>query len=242
MTGPNDNPYPPGSSTPTNQPSPAQDRGQDESRVAAAASRAGDEAAVVKDEAVGAAADVKDTAKAEVANVAGDARQEARTVLTEVRGQLDHQANDATNRLASSVAALADELRSMADGSQQPDSAVADAVRQVADRGAGLARNLESRGYSGIADDVARFGRNHAGAFLLAAGAAGFAIGRVLRNTDTGAVVQAAKGEHEGSDALSAPTLPATGAPVMPGSGERVAGEVVITETYEPIGSGMRSR
>jgi hypothetical protein len=230
-----DNPIPPRSSTPTGERSSA-----NESGAAAAASKAGDEAVALKDEAVGAAADVKQRATAEVKSVAGEARHEARYVLGEVRTQLSGQADDAARRLASAMTSAAAELRSMAEHSDNPDGPVTAVVRQVADRSADLGQRLESGGYQGVAEDVARFGRNKAGLFLVAAGAAGFAVGRLLRNTDTGAVVQAAKDEVHPNGGTGTSTSVGAGTAVtpdaLPGPPDRPP--VVATPgTYAPTGA-----
>jgi len=180
------------------------------------------------------AEEVRDATRTEVANVADEARQEARNVLGDVRGQLDGQANDVTHRIAESLASAADELRSMADASDRPDAPIATAVRQVADKGTDLARSLEDRGYRGVANDVSRFGRDHAGAFLLAAGAAGFVVGRMLRNTDTSAVAHAAGGDRDRED-----TRPQ---PAIPDPAERPTGEVLLSHTYDPVRPGAGGR
>jgi hypothetical protein len=184
-----DNPIPPRASTPTGARAPANESGA----LSNAASRAGDEAVAIKDDAVGAAAQVKERAATEVGNVAQEARHEASNVVGEVRNQLSGQAEDAARRVGSAIVEAAEELRSMAQSSARPNGTATTVVRQLADRTAQVGNRLESGGYRDVTDDVARFGRNHAGLFLLAAGAAGFAVGRLLRNTDTQAVVAAAR-------------------------------------------------
>jgi hypothetical protein len=186
-----DNPSPARSSTPT----PVRSTPDPAASETSMKSKAADEARGIRDEALDKAGGVKDRAVEEVGQVAGDARDEARTLVTEVRGELAGQANDATSRVVSAIADAADELRAMAEHSDRPDGAMTALVREAADRGSDLARGLETRGYQGVADDLARFGRNHAGMFLLAAGAAGVIVGRLLRNIDAGAVVDAAKDE-----------------------------------------------
>jgi hypothetical protein len=164
-------------------------------RVGAAAHQADSAAANVRDHAADAAVAVKERAGTELSDIRDEARDHARGLAHEARDRLSAQADDTTRRLASTVAAAGGELRRMAERSDQPDGAVTGVVRQLADRADGLAQRLERDGYRGVAQDAARLGRNRPGLFLLAAGAAGFAAGRLLRNTDTGALTEAVKGE-----------------------------------------------
>jgi hypothetical protein len=182
----------------------------EEPTLAATAGRAGDEAATVAESAAGAARDVRRTAAEEMSGVAGDAQQEARDVLVDVRRQLGDEADTATQRLAGAISAAAEELRSMAERSERPDGPVTEVVRQIADRSAGMAHTIETGGYRGLADELARFGRRRSGLFLLAAGAAGFTVGRVLRNTDLSSVAQAAKGEASTGEDVDDRTVTST--------------------------------
>jgi hypothetical protein len=227
---------PPPAGTTTGQRPPAQEQG----KAGAVASRAGDEAVALKDESIAKAADVKDKAVAEAANVADSAREEAVYVLGEVREQLSGHVDDAASRLAGAVKAAADELRSMAERSEQPRGTMTTLVRQLADRSSQVGERLETDGYRGMVDELARYGRNRPGVFLLAAGAAGFAAGRLLRNTDTQAIVHAAKDElSEGNGHGERPpattgTSASRPTPVMPGSAERPAGATTMAEPYAP--------
>jgi len=226
-----DNPIPPPASTPTGARAPA-----NESGLANAASRAGDEAVAIKDDTVGAAAEVKEHAVAEAGSVAHDARREAANVLDEVRHQLSGQAEDAARRVGTAFSEAAQELRSMAESSGRPDGTATSVVRQLADRTEQVGNRLESGGYRDVANDVARFGRNHAGLFLVAAGAAGFAVGRMLRNTDTKAVVDAAR--DDGDQGTGGPAEQVTG------TADWTADRTLVAEpTYAPtvgVGTGGR--
>jgi len=172
---------------------PATPTAQD--RAATVADQATTEAANVKDTAVQAAAEVKDQAKDELAGIAQQAKSEARTLTTEARDRLQSQADGTTKQVASTVADIGHELRTLADRSDRPDGPATEVIRQLADRTERFAERLETIGYRGIADDLTRYGRNHPGTFLLCAGAAGFLVGRMLRNTDTQALAQSLKGE-----------------------------------------------
>jgi vacuolar-type H+-ATPase subunit H len=205
--------------------------------AANAASQAGDEAVAVKDRAVEAAGEVTERATQEAKQVAEEARHEARNVMHQVRGELDQQAGDAASRVASAIESAASELRAMADRADHPDAAVPGFVRDISERGTALARQIEERGYRGVADELSRFGRNRPGIFLVAAGVTGFAVGRILRNTDTGAVVDAVKDEFRGSHDDTTTTGDRTPAAATVTTGP-------VEEPYVPattIGSGVGS-
>jgi len=180
-------------STPTYAEPSASPTAQD--RAAAVTDQATTEASNVKDSAVQAAVEVKDQAREQLADIAQQAKSEARSLTTEARGRLEKQADGTTKQVASTVADIGQELRTLAERSDRPDGPATEVIRQLADRTERFAQRLDAVGYRGIADDLTRFGRNHPGTFLLGAGAAGFLVGRMLRNTDTQALAQSLKGE-----------------------------------------------
>jgi hypothetical protein len=191
-------------------------------RVEAVAGQAGTAAAEVKDHAADAAAGIKEQAGSEVAALRDEARKEARNLAHEARERVGGQVEDAAGKLASIISGAGNELRAMAERSDQPDGPVTEVVRQLADRTESLAQRLETGGYRGVAEDVSRIGRNKPGLFLLAAGVAGFAVGRILRNTDTQALTGAVKGESDSGSA--------SGSGSVSGSANRPAAAVVTPE------------
>jgi len=168
-------------------------------RAAAVTDQATTEAANVKETAVQGAVEVKDQAREQLSGIAQQAKSEARTLTNEARDRLQAQADGTTQQVASSVADIGKELRTLAERSDRPDGPATEVIRQLADRTERFAQRLESVGYRGVADDLTRYGRNHPGTFLLCAGAAGFLVGRMLRNTDTQALTQSLKGEPSGN-------------------------------------------
>jgi hypothetical protein len=216
-------------------------------RAEAAAGQASAAATGVKEHAAQAASEVKEQAGEELAAVRDEARHEARTLAQEARDRIEGQVEGTTRHLASTIADAGRELRAMAERSDRADSPVTEVVRQLADRTESVANRLESGGYRGVVDDVTRLGRNRPGLFLVAVGAAGFLVGRVLRNADTSSVKQAVQGAggngHRSSpDGGGSSDGPADMRP------ERVAEPVVVgartdrlvveapleTETYAP--------
>jgi hypothetical protein len=51
-----------------------------------------------------------------------------------------------------------------------------------------VADRFEQRGIDGVLTDVKHFARRHPAQFVLGAAAAGFVVGRLVRNVDTGAI------------------------------------------------------
>ena len=162
----------------------------------------------VRDEAAGAAVDLKEQATAELSSLTGETRREATHIVHDAREVLMTQADTATRQLASTIAGTGHELAQMAEGSDQPDGPATQIVRQLANRTEAFAGRLERDGYQGIAADIARLGRNRPGLFLAAAGITGFAVGRLLRNTDTGAIAEAAKDQATNAPSPAAQPSP----------------------------------
>jgi hypothetical protein len=203
-------------------------------RAAAATDQATTEAANVKDSAVHAAVEVKDQAKEQLSGIAEQAKSEARSLTTEARGRLQEQADGTTQQVASTVADIGRELRSLAERSDKPDGPATEVIRQLADRTERFAQRLETVGYRGVADDLTRYGRNHPGTFLLCAGAAGFLAGRILRNTDTQALTQSLKGDSSGNGNSSG--LDAGYSPPAVGAGRTGDYETALTPAATPTG------
>lgn len=144
-------------------------------------------AATAKDEARSVAADAKEgaghvaeTAKAEARDVAAQTQQQARQLFHQLRGEATQQASGQTQRAASGLRNLADELGQMVGATQQPGVA-SDVARQASDRARGFADWLEQREPGDILNDARDFARRRPGTFLAAAAALGFLGGRMTR-------------------------------------------------------------
>jgi hypothetical protein len=148
--------------------------------------RAADEAGTVKDEALAKADEVRH-----------EAMDHARQLVDEARGRLGEQADETTTQLAARLGEAADELRSLARNSDRPDGPVTQLIGQLGEQAGRLAGRMEHDGYRGLTSDATRYARRRPGSFLVMAAAAGFAVGRLLRNSDTQALTQAAKGDGD---------------------------------------------
>ena len=136
---------------------------------------------------------VKDTAKEEGKAIADTARTETSRLASEARRELRGQSEAQTTRLAGGVRDLGQQLHRLASGEGPAEGPVADLVRQAAGRADTFAARLESRGVDGVASDVKQFARSHPGAYLAGAFAIGIVAGRMFRNADTRALVDAAR-------------------------------------------------
>jgi hypothetical protein len=114
------------------------------------------------------------------------------------------QAEEQTRRVAQNLRQMSEQLKTMA--SQSESGPARDLVHRAAHHGARAADFIESRGPSGIVDEVQRFARRRPGLFLLGAAAAGAAIGRLTR----AAKDQAGSETSERDDASSAATYAST--------------------------------
>ncbi len=139
-----------------------------------------DEATDVGRTAADAGRQVAGTAAEQAANVAQEMKTQARDLLGEARGQVQDQARAGQQKAADGIRALSQELREMADGSQQSGT-VSEVARQAAERADGLADWLGRREPRDLVEEVRSFARRRPGAFLLGAAVAGVVVGRLTR-------------------------------------------------------------
>ena len=121
--------------------------------------------------------DVKDTAVQQARRVGDEARVQARSVAADVRDRFGDQARTQNTRLVGGIRQTADHLDEMRG--QRQDTPAASVVGRVADGGRQLADYLERNGPEGVLREVQDFARRRPGAFLAAAIAAGFVVGRL---------------------------------------------------------------
>ena len=112
--------------------------------------------------------------------MAQEVKTQARDLVGEARGQVQDQARAGQQKAADGIRALSQELREMADGSQQSGT-VSEIARQAAERADRLADWLGRREPGDLVEEVRSFARRRPGAFLLGAAAAGVVVGRLTR-------------------------------------------------------------
>lgn len=147
-----------------------------------------------------AAAGVKDTAAERAKDVAGEARQQAQNLAGQTKDTLVGHADEQASRLTDTLEQLAEELRGMANSSDQ-NGVAGKLVSELADRTEGLAQRMRGRSSTDLLDDLRYFARRRPGAFLAGAAGLGLVAGRLGRglkdasSSDTGQDQRAWSGE-----------------------------------------------
>ena len=136
-----------------------------------------------------------------------EALESARGLVTEATGSLREQAGQQTERVASGVRSLSDQVRALAEGRPGEAGPAADYVRQAGEKLQEVADRLESGGIEGALSDLQGFARRRPGVFLLGAAAAGFAVGRLVRGAQA-AKAEGGNGSSKGSAAGNGAELP----------------------------------
>ena len=159
-------------------------------------------------------------AREQASGVAVEAGRQGRDLLHQAQGQLEAQAAQGQQRLATQLLSLSDELRSMAGASGQGGMA-ADLASQAAWRVRNAGQWLDDRKPGQVADEMQSFARRRPAVFLALAVGAGLVAGRLTRglkdaNSDDSAAAPAATQGLSGqwaqpSDRASCPPAPAAG-------------------------------
>lgn len=150
-----------------------------------------------------------DIARDEMGHVAESAKDEVRSLADEARTQVRERVDEQSAQLGDTVRQFGQELSSMAEHADAPEQPAARAVRQIGDRVQDVADHVERRGVDGLIEDLKRFARQHPGQFIAGAAAAGFVVGRLVRNVDTSALADQVKGDGH-DPARSEPTIDLT--------------------------------
>ena len=138
------------------------------------------ESTAVKEQAVEQAHQLKDTSVERASAVTQEAKEKAINVGHDVRRELENQGETQARRLATTLRDTGRQLNDMADGAEA--GPLSQATRQLASGTDRLAGRLEEGGIHGVADDLRAFAQRQPVMFLVAAGAAGFIVTRVLRS------------------------------------------------------------
>jgi hypothetical protein len=168
-------------------------------------------------------------AKEQAQRVGSEAKTQARNVASDVRDRVGDQARTQNDKLVGGIRQTADQLDEMRG--DRPDSPAATVVSRVADSGRQLADYLDRNGPEGVLREVQDFARRRPGAFLAAALAAGFVVGRLGKGVakadpDAGAGKPA-------TDSFVSPGDAGTSAGYAPGAGAST--EYAATGTGTPV-------
>ena len=126
------------------------------------------------------ASDVAGEVGTQAKAVARDAKEHARQLVDQSRQHLDEEARARSHQAAGGLRTIADQLGALSDGADERAGALGDYARQGRERLSRLADRLDD-GPTAVLDDVRRFARRQPVVFLAAAGALGFAVGRLAR-------------------------------------------------------------
>jgi hypothetical protein len=125
-------------------------------------------------------------------SVVGEATEQTKTMALEAKDQLHQmlsnsksevqaQADDRARQAAEHLRGMSTSITALLDGRPDEAGQVRGYLEQAQTKIDGFVDRIETRGPQGVVDDLSSFARRRPGAFLLAAGVAGFAIGRVAR-------------------------------------------------------------
>jgi len=139
-----------------------------------------DEASNVGQTAAQAGSQVASTAVDQAKTVVQETQQQAVNLLDQGRSQLREQAMGQQQKAAQGLSSLADELRSMVNGTSMDTSGPAhDLLQQATGKIEEFAGWLQNREPADLLDEVRSFARRKPGTFLLGAAIAGIAAGRL---------------------------------------------------------------
>jgi hypothetical protein len=124
---------------------------------------------------------VADTVKDETRQVAQQAQQQATNALHQIQGDVRTRANEEATKFAQTLHETSRQLQTMADHSGE-QGFVASLVREGSNATERLGTRLDQGGLDAVMSDMRSWARRQPGTFLLGAVAAGFAVGRLVRN------------------------------------------------------------
>jgi hypothetical protein len=139
-----------------------------------------DQAKNVGQTAAQAGSQVASTATDQAKEVVQETQRQAKDLLDQGRSQLKDQALSQQQKAGQSLSALAQELRSLADGTSDGAPGPArDLLQQASSSVENFASMLQNREPAELLDDVRSFARRKPGMFLLGAAVAGVLAGRL---------------------------------------------------------------
>jgi hypothetical protein len=115
--------------------------------------------------------------------LARDAWSQARGLVDNARGDVRTQIGQQSQRAASGMRTLSEQIRALAEGRVEETGRVGEVARTAGQRIEGWANRLDNEGVDGFLNDVGRFARRRPGAFLAVCAGLGFVAGRVLKAT-----------------------------------------------------------
>ena len=139
-----------------------------------------DQAANVAGGAADAGKHVAGVAKDQAAQVTAEAGRQVKQLLGQAQSELAAQAQAQQDKLAGGLHSVGDQLKAMANNSDEPGLAT-DLAHQAAERAHQFAGWLDARDPGSVLNEVRSYARRRPGAFLAIALGAGLVAGRLAR-------------------------------------------------------------
>lgn len=147
----------------------------------AVASTATDRTRDVAHDASAHAGELAESVREHAGEVGQEVVQQGRRVVEDAREKMREQTDAQSRQAVSALRQWSDRGRALADGRPQEAGPLADYARDLAGKVSDAADQFEARGFDGVVQGVESFARRRPGVFLLGAGVAGFAVGRLVR-------------------------------------------------------------
>lgn len=167
------------------------------------------EASNVASTGVDGAKKVASEATAQVKDVAQQAKSQLTDLVGQSKEELRSQAQAKSEQAASGLRRLSEQITALSNGRPAEAGALPTYLDDARRRVVGVAETLEQRGPQGLLEDISSYARRKPGTFLVIAGAAGFAIGRIVRGASgsqepghTGTGSYPGSGEHNGRQSM----------------------------------------
>ena len=153
----------------------------------ATAQRVGDAATSTLSAATDATKDVLGEASEQTHAVVHEARAQAHQVLADTQSEIQQQADARSRQAAEHLRSMSGSIVALLDGRPADAQQVRGYLEHAKSKMDDVANRIETRGPQGVIDDLSQFARRRPGTFLLVAGVAGFAVGRLARAGATAA-------------------------------------------------------
>lgn len=175
------------------------------------------------------AGQVTTNAKQQVSRIREEATHQGRRLAERTGDEVRNQAQTQTDRVASSLQDAGRQVRALAEGRPDDAGRARELSTQLADSLTDVGERIEGMGLDGVVDEVTRFARRRPGTFLVGTAAAGFVLGRMLRNAD--------RDKEPASNAMPAPPEPSDEPDVDDFGAERVIDvrEEIVAPQPEPV-------
>lgn len=124
---------------------------------------------------------VADEAAHQTKTVAHEAKAQAQQLMNDTKAEIHQQADARAHQASEGLRTFSSSITALLEGRPDEAEQLRAYLEQAKSKVDAIAARVETRGPQGLVDDLSTFARRRPGAFLVAAGAAGFAAGRLAR-------------------------------------------------------------